>query len=571
MSAAQAVLAALHARGADGEGEHIDVSMVGSLVDFLTEAASTYLETGQVAGPDSRPRRAQAYACRGSDGRAFVIHMSVPEKFWTGLLEVLERPDLASDPRFASREARVRNYDELDAELKAITERMPRQHWLDRLVAHDIPHGPLNTVADLFDDPQVASMGLVEEITGPDGGAAAHPRAEHAVPPQRPARVRRCAGPRRGERRAARCGGRAVGRRIVGQCADQRGADQRGADQCGADECRPDRCGADQCGADRCRPDRRRDPRMSRTDDLVAIDVHTHPQTEEFLAAMGQRHQQMAKHFGRERPVVSFAEQADQYRDRRMMAVIVNSDSETTSGIPGAPNDLLGRAQADHPDVFLAFAGIDPWKGEAAIAEIRRMHAEYGIKGVGELNPSRQKFLANDRRFFPIWEACAELGLVVMFHSGFPGAGAGTPGGGGYRLENARPGALHRRRRRRVPRAQDHQRPPGVAVAPREPRDGVAQVERVPRPLGLGAEVPAARGDPLRRLAHHRPGALRIGLAGHDRRPMDGGVRRAPPQGGVPPEDPARERARALRDLTRTDRRPPDRPRRLANATWRSS
>ena len=107
---------------------------------------------------------------------------------------------------------------------------------------------------------------------------------------------------------------------------------------------------------------------MSGIDDLVAIDVHTHPQTEEFLAAMGQRHQQMAKHFGRERPVVSFAEQADQYRDRRMMAVIVNSDSETTSGIKGAPNDLLGQAQVDHPDVFLAFAGIDPWKGEAAIS-----------------------------------------------------------------------------------------------------------------------------------------------------------------------------------------------------------
>ncbi|MFD4423123.1 CaiB/BaiF CoA transferase family protein [Agromyces sp. NPDC058484] len=168
MSASQAVLAALHARGADGVGEHIDVSMVGSLIDFLTEAASTYLETGQVAGPDSRPRRAQAYACVGSDGKAFVIHMSVPEKFWTGLLEVLERADLADDPRFSTREARVRNYDELDAELKAITERMPRQYWLDRLEAHDIPHGPLNTVADLFDDPQVASMALVEEITGHD-------------------------------------------------------------------------------------------------------------------------------------------------------------------------------------------------------------------------------------------------------------------------------------------------------------------------------------------------------------------------------------------------------------------
>lgn len=178
---------------------------------------------------------------------------------------------------------------------------------------------------------------------------------------------------------------------------------------------------------------------MTHVDDLVAIDVHTHPQTEEFLAAMGARRQQMASHFKRERPVVSFAEQADAYRDRRMMAVIVNSDSETTSGIPGAPNDLIGRAQTDHPDVFLAFAGIDPWKGRVAVEEIRRCHGEFGIRGVGELNPSRQKFLPNDRRFYPIWETCAELGLVVMFHTGFPGAGAGTPGGGGYRLENARP------------------------------------------------------------------------------------------------------------------------------------
>lgn len=178
---------------------------------------------------------------------------------------------------------------------------------------------------------------------------------------------------------------------------------------------------------------------MTISSDLVAIDVHTHPQTEEFLAAMGRRRGQMAAHFKQERPVVSFAAQADAYRERRMMAAIVNSDSETTSGIKGAPNDLLGKAQADHPDVFLAFAGIDPWKGEAAIAEIRRCHAEYGIVGVGELNPSRQKFLPNDRRFYPLWETCAELGLVVMFHGGFPGAGAGTPGGGGFKLDHARP------------------------------------------------------------------------------------------------------------------------------------
>ncbi|MFC0682883.1 CaiB/BaiF CoA transferase family protein [Lysobacter korlensis] len=169
MSAAQAVLAAMHARESSGVGEHIEVSMVGALMDFLTEGASTYLEAGHVAGPDSRPRRAQAYACSGSDGLAFVIHMSVPEKFWTGLLAVLERPDLADDPRFSSRESRVANYDALDAELKTITATKPREHWLRLLDQHDIPHGPLNSVADLFDDPQIAHMGLVGSVVAPDG------------------------------------------------------------------------------------------------------------------------------------------------------------------------------------------------------------------------------------------------------------------------------------------------------------------------------------------------------------------------------------------------------------------
>ncbi len=63
----------------------------------------------------------------------------------------------------------MRNYDELDGVLKEIAATRPRQYWLDRLAAHDIPHGPLNTMGDLFDDPQIASMGLVEEIEGPDG------------------------------------------------------------------------------------------------------------------------------------------------------------------------------------------------------------------------------------------------------------------------------------------------------------------------------------------------------------------------------------------------------------------
>ena len=168
-SAVQGVLAALHARSQDGHGQRVEVSMLGSLIDFLTETASTYLLTGDTSWPGTRSRRAQAYACVGSDGRAFVVHMSVPEKFWRGLCDVLERPDLATDPRFATREARVANYDDLDTVLKTVTAGLPRQEWMRRLAQHDIPHGPVNTVSELFDDPQVAAMDLVHEVDDGDG------------------------------------------------------------------------------------------------------------------------------------------------------------------------------------------------------------------------------------------------------------------------------------------------------------------------------------------------------------------------------------------------------------------
>ncbi|MER3389170.1 MAG: CaiB/BaiF CoA-transferase family protein [Microcella sp.] len=175
-AAVQGVLAALVSRATSGIGQHVSVPMVGALVDFLTESASTYLQTGAVSHPDTRPRRAQAFGLTASDGKAFVVHLSVPEKFWRGLLDVIERPELADDPRFAAREGRVKNYDELDAELKSVAATRPRAEWFARLEEHDIPHGPLNTVADLFDDPQLAAMDLVEDLTLPDGSVVRTPR-----------------------------------------------------------------------------------------------------------------------------------------------------------------------------------------------------------------------------------------------------------------------------------------------------------------------------------------------------------------------------------------------------------
>jgi predicted TIM-barrel fold metal-dependent hydrolase len=155
---------------------------------------------------------------------------------------------------------------------------------------------------------------------------------------------------------------------------------------------------------------------------------------------MGPRAAQMAAYFGqRERKPVSFAALADQYRERKMMAVLLNTTDETTSGRSGVPNEVIARAVKEHPDVFIGFGVIEPQMGEVARTEIKRCAEELGLKGIGELNPGRQAFYPNDERFYPLWEEASRQRLAVLFHGGMMGAGAGTPGGMGYKLKYGRP------------------------------------------------------------------------------------------------------------------------------------
>ena len=81
---------------------------------------------------------------------------------------------------------------------------------------------------------------------------------------------------------------------------------------------------------------------------------------------------------------------------------------------------------------------IDPWTGKLALDEIKRCK-DLGLHGMGELNPARQHFFANDIRFYPLWEQCAKLNMPILFHGGMAAAGAGTPGGMGIKLKYSQP------------------------------------------------------------------------------------------------------------------------------------
>jgi formyl-CoA transferase len=167
---AQSVLAALIARGRTGRGQLVEVSMLGAMLAFLTEPASTWLSLGDVYGPDSRPRRAQVYAFISADGLPFLVHLSTPDKFWRALVAVVERPELLEDERFSDRHRRFDNYYALDEILKTAMRGRTRAEWFNRLQAADIPFAPIYRMDEVFEDPQVREMELTVSTEIPGAG-----------------------------------------------------------------------------------------------------------------------------------------------------------------------------------------------------------------------------------------------------------------------------------------------------------------------------------------------------------------------------------------------------------------
>jgi crotonobetainyl-CoA:carnitine CoA-transferase CaiB-like acyl-CoA transferase len=191
--AAYGVLAALMARSNSGRGQKVETSLLQATLAFLGENAATFFDDGRIPSRATRCQRAQVFAFTAGDGLPFVVHLSSPEKFWRGLLAVTDRKALATDERFHTREMRVRNYDALCAELTAAFQARPRAEWLALLEAKDVPSGPINTIDEVFVDPQVVALGMkknlphrtrgtVTVVGNPVRLSATPPRVESAAP-----------------------------------------------------------------------------------------------------------------------------------------------------------------------------------------------------------------------------------------------------------------------------------------------------------------------------------------------------------------------------------------------------
>ncbi|MGZ8501152.1 MAG: CoA transferase, partial [Candidatus Binatia bacterium] len=161
---------ALMNRTLSGEGQHVETSLLRASVSFVGENAARYFETGHVPRRKHRTTTAGVFAFEDQDGLAFVLHMSSPDKFWLGLFDVVGKPEWAQDPRFNNRKARVENYDAINEQLAPIFRAGKRDDWLRRLIAKDVPAAPINTLDEVFADPQVQTYGFPTEVEHPQMG-----------------------------------------------------------------------------------------------------------------------------------------------------------------------------------------------------------------------------------------------------------------------------------------------------------------------------------------------------------------------------------------------------------------
>jgi crotonobetainyl-CoA:carnitine CoA-transferase CaiB-like acyl-CoA transferase len=165
--AAYGVLGALFERSRTGRGRVVEVSMLEAMAHFAVEPFAAFFALGEVPKSSDRPRLAQAHILRTGDGGLIAIHLSSLEKFWMGLTEALEAPQLRSDPRFATRLLRIANYEALGAELDILFARRPTADWVARLEQNDVPFAPINGVDAVVQDPQVRHLGVMVPVENP--------------------------------------------------------------------------------------------------------------------------------------------------------------------------------------------------------------------------------------------------------------------------------------------------------------------------------------------------------------------------------------------------------------------
>lgn len=156
------ILAALAERERSGRGQFVDISMLDAQVSILENAFLRYLLTGTPpeAMGTRHPWAVPFQAFPTQDGwLVLALAWGVPNQ-WALLCTELDRLDLIDDPRFATAQARSEHHAELEPLLNEAFRTQPTSYWLPKLEQYGIPCGPLNTIPEVLEMPQLAARGM---------------------------------------------------------------------------------------------------------------------------------------------------------------------------------------------------------------------------------------------------------------------------------------------------------------------------------------------------------------------------------------------------------------------------
>jgi CoA:oxalate CoA-transferase len=161
------VLAALQERHISGKGQWVDISMLDCQVSVLENAIARYHVTGEAPKPigTRHPVATPFQAFPTADGYIVIaLGFGVVDQ-WTLLCSILETPDLIDDPRFDTGPKRTQNHAALEPLLIDAFRRRTTDEWLALLLEAEIPCGPIQTVDQVVQDPQVQARGMVQYVT----------------------------------------------------------------------------------------------------------------------------------------------------------------------------------------------------------------------------------------------------------------------------------------------------------------------------------------------------------------------------------------------------------------------
>jgi formyl-CoA transferase len=172
--ASNAILAALHVRQQTGVGQHIDMALLDVGMAVLANQAAGFLATGRAPERmgNQHPSLAPYQDFPTADG-AMLLAIGNDGQF-NRFCAAAGQPDWAADPRFATNTLRVQHRAALIPAMEQVTRTRSTADWVQLLEDKAVPCGPINTIAQAFDDPQVQARGLRVDLPRHAGDGVTH-------------------------------------------------------------------------------------------------------------------------------------------------------------------------------------------------------------------------------------------------------------------------------------------------------------------------------------------------------------------------------------------------------------